>query len=48
MKDLTANRILAYKADTLGTEKAVKIWMKWRPAILTGLALIAVGLIMFW
>jgi hypothetical protein len=48
MKDLTANGILAYKANTLRTEKAVKIWMKWRPAILSVLALVAVGLIMSW
>ena len=48
MKSRTANKILAYKADTLRTEKAVKIWMKWRPAILSGLALVAVGLIMSW
>ena len=46
MKDLTANTILAYKANTLRTEKAVKIWMKWRPSILMGFALVAVGLIM--
>jgi len=48
MKSLTANKILAYKADTLRTEKAVKIWMEWRPAILPVLALVAVGLIMSW
>jgi hypothetical protein len=48
MRHLTADRILAYKANTLRSEKAVKIWMEWRPTILPLLALVAVGLIMLW
>ena len=48
MKDLKTNKIIAHEANTLRTEKAVEVWMKWRPAILMGLALVAVGLIMSW
>ena len=45
MKDLKTNKIIAHEANTLRTEKVVKAWMDWRPAIVPSVALIGVGVL---
>ncbi len=45
MKDIGTKKILVYKANTLRTEKAVKAWMDWRPAIVLSVALIGIGIL---